>query len=269
MLHFDRVGAKRRSKELLRTAKPSPLIVSLIFLVLTNGISLCVDELTVNPFQDATQYLMKGYDPMEVFAYTFTGMGPMIAIFLSILVTFYTSIMSYGYAGYALRMSRGEEGKVEHLLEGFGLAAKVVLLDILQAVLIFMWSMLFLIPGIIASWRYSQAVFCLLEDPEISPFEAIRRSCQLMRGHKLELFGVQVSFIGWIVLQMLVGSGMGFAVGSMLGQDHFLATAASYIFSGVVSLVVLPYMQFTFAQYYNYLTGWRSAESRDEYEIRF
>ena len=269
MLQFDCMGAKEQAREWIRSAKPSPVIMTLIFLILTNGIDLCVGELTTSPLQDSYSYLMEGYDPVEVFAYTFGGMGAMLSIFLSVLITFYSAILHYGYNSYVLRISRGEESRYEHLLEGFGLAVKVVLLDVLQAMFIFLWSLLFLIPGIIASYRYSQAVFCLLDDPEISPMEALRRSTRMMQGHKMELFSVQLSFFGWMLLQVLVTNGIGLAVGSMLGQEHFMVSVASYVLSGVVSLILFPYMQLTFAQYYNYLTGWRSAESRDEYEIRF
>jgi len=268
MLRFDCMGAKGQAREWIRSVKPSPMLVTLIFLVLTNGISLCVGELTTNPFQNSLDYLLEGYDPAEVFAHTFSGTGAMLSIFLSVLVTFYTALLYYGYSGYVLRISRGEQGGYENLLEGFGLAVKVVLLDMLTSLLIVFWSMFFLIPGIIASYRYSQAVFCLLDDPEISPVEALRRSKRMMQGHKMELFAVQLSFFGWILLRTLVSNGMAFAWGSAFGQG-FLATAAAYVLSDVVSLILLPYMQFTFAQYYNHLTGYHAQQTENGPEILF
>lgn len=269
MLHFDCMGAKWQSRELIRASKPSPVIVTLIFLFLTNGINLCVNELTTSPIQESYSYLLEGYDPAEVFAYTFDGMGAMVSLFLGVLVTFYIALLRYGYAGYALRLSRGEQGGYENLLEGFGMAGKVVLLDMIQTVLIVLWSLLFFFPGIIASYRYSQAVFCLLDDPEISPLEAIRRSKRMMQGHKMERFGVQMSFFGWLLLWILVSNGIGFAVRGMVGTDHFLVTLVVYLLSDVVSLILLPYMQFTFAQYYNYLIGYNARQTENGPEVLF
>ena len=84
MLRFDCMGAKGQAREWIRSVKPSPMLVTLIFLVLTNGISLCVGELTTNPFQNSLDYLLEGYDPAEVFAHTFSGTGAMLSIFLSV-----------------------------------------------------------------------------------------------------------------------------------------------------------------------------------------
>jgi len=129
--------------------------------------------------------------------------------------------------------------------------------------------LLFLFPGIVASYRYSQAVFCLLDDPDISPFEAIRRSKRMMQGHKMELFSVQMSFIGWMMLRVLVSNGIGYAVGAATGNHHFLVTLVVYLASDAVSLVLFPYMQFTFAQYYNYLTGYGRTNTENGPEILF
>ena len=91
----------------------------------------------------------------------------------------------------------------------------------------------------------------------------------MMQGHKMELFSVQMSFIGWMMLRVLVSNGIGYAVGAATGNHHFLVTLVVYLASDAVSLVLFPYMQFTFAQYYNYLTGYGRTNTENGPEILF
>ena len=69
-------------------------------------------------------------------------------------------------------------------------------------ILIFLWSLLLVIPGIIKSFSYAMTPFILDEFPELSASEAIHRSRLMMRGHKFDLFWLWLSFIGWGILCM-------------------------------------------------------------------
>ena len=77
------------------------------------------------------------------------------------------------------------------------------MLNILIAVFTILWSLLFLIPGIIAAYSYSQAIYILVDDPSKSPLQCLRESKAMMRGHKMELFKLQWSFFGWYLLASL------------------------------------------------------------------
>jgi len=88
------------------------------------------------------------------------------------------------------------------------------------------WSLLFLIPGIIKAFAYSQTFF-ILQDPEFKDLtgdEAITKSREMMNGHKMEFFILSLSFIGWYILVGLT--------------------------FGILLLYVAPYVQQTMAQYY-------------------
>ena len=63
-----------------------------------------------------------------------------------------------------------------------------------------LWSILFLIPGIIKSYSYSQALYIQAENPDLGWRECIDRSRKMMDGHKFELFTVHLSLIGWMIL---------------------------------------------------------------------
>jgi uncharacterized membrane protein len=78
-----------------------------------------------------------------------------------------------------------------------------------MSILIGLWSLLLLIPGIIKAFSYAMTPFIIEEYPELSSTEAIHRSRMMMRGHKFDLFWLELSFIGWGFLCLLT-AGIGF-----------------------------------------------------------
>lgn len=79
----------------------------------------------------------------------------------------------------------------------------------LMAIYIFLWSLLFMIPGIIKAFSYAMTPFILNDNPELSANEAIDRSRAMMKGHKFDLFYLYLSFLGWFLLALLT-CGIGF-----------------------------------------------------------
>ncbi len=65
-----------------------------------------------------------------------------------------------------------------------------------------LWTLLFFVPGIIKAYSYSQAVFIKSENPKISATRAIKLSQIMMKGHKGDIFYLQLSFIGWSILSV-------------------------------------------------------------------
>ena len=95
---------------------------------------------------------------------------------------------------------------------------------LLTGIFIFLWSLLFVIPGIIKSYSYAMTPYILEENPELGASEAIDRSRYMMRGHKFDLFWLQLSFIGWFFLCLLT-AGIGFL---WLAPYYETAKAAFY-----------------------------------------
>ena len=81
------------------------------------------------------------------------------------------------------------------LLEGLSVAGKIIWCYVLMVIKTFLWSMLFLIPGIIAAYRYRFAYYNILTDPTLTAGDAIRLSCQQTNGIKMELFILDLSFL--------------------------------------------------------------------------
>ena len=77
------------------------------------------------------------------------------------------------------------------------------LLLFVNSIFIFLWSLLFVIPGIIKTFSYSMSPYILIDNPVMTAGEARRKSIEIMKGNKWKLFCLQFSFIGWILLSIL------------------------------------------------------------------
>ena len=113
-------------------------------------------------------------------------------------------LVSAGFTIFVLNTIRNSGASYGNLLDGFGIAGKIIVLNLVEGVLIGLWSLLLIVPGIIASYRYSQALYILIDNPEKSVLQCIRESKELMNGRKQELFVLDLSLIGWGLLGALI-----------------------------------------------------------------
>ena len=119
-------------------------------------------------------------------------------------MTLLIMVLTAGYYSYCMGIRKGWRMEYSSLLDGFGIAGSVIWCRILMAIKIFLWSLLFVIPGIIAAYRYRFAVYNLLHtDQPISASEAIAMSCKQTQGMKMDLFVLDLSFLGWEILSAL------------------------------------------------------------------
>lgn len=79
----------------------------------------------------------------------------------------------------------------------------------LMQIKIMLWTLLFIIPGIIKSFSYAMTPYILVEHPEMPVSEAIQTSKRMMNGHKFDLFYLYLTFIGWFLLSIIT-CGIGF-----------------------------------------------------------
>ncbi|MDL2214357.1 DUF975 family protein [Clostridia bacterium OttesenSCG-928-O13] len=86
---------------------------------------------------------------------------------------------------------------------------KAFLLQLAMSLFTFLWSLLFVIPGILAAYSYAMAPYLMAQNPNLGVFEAITLSKNMMRGNRWRLFCLQLSFIGWYFLGALT-MGIGF-----------------------------------------------------------
>ena len=148
---------------------------------------------------------------------------------ISIFVTLATIVFGLGIASFYLKISRGESPKWKELYSKTKRIPDYYVLTLLMGIFIFLWALLLIIPGIIASISYSMAQYIMLDEPDLSPMECIRKSKEMMKGHKWEYFCLGLSFIGWIILGIFT--------------------------FGILYLWLMPYMSVTMCNFYNKLKG--------------
>lgn len=119
--------------------------------------------------------------------------------------------VSYGLARITVNLARGgEKINFADLIKGFTEGFfKIFLLGFMSSLFIFLWTLLFFIPGLVKSYSYAMAPYIMQDDPSKGWNQCITESRQMMKGHKAQLFWLDVSFIGWIIVSCLTG-GIGF-----------------------------------------------------------
>ncbi len=148
-----------------------------------------------------------------------------------------------GMAGIAFKALDNIEFDVKNLFDGFERFSDALVLYLVNNLFIFLWSLLFVVPGIIKYYEYSMSYYILLENPEMKHQEARRASMKIMDGNKGRLFCLHLSFVGWFILSAFT--------------------------LGILLLWVVPYMETAQAAFYREIcrekTGKINAQACVEY----
>ncbi len=161
-----------------------------------------------------------------VFGITFIGglipfVGNIVTTFL--LVPAFTLSMVWVY----FKVADGNHIVAGDAFEGFYNFWGAFKVTFLVGLFTFLWSLLFIIPGIIKAYSYSMAMYIYAENKDMGALEAISKSKEMMNGHKMEYFVLELSFIGW----------------ALLGAVTF----------GIAYIWVIPYVSATYVNFYRSL----------------
>lgn len=151
--------------------------------------------------------------------------GNAINVFAQLFQFLIGGALMVGFYGYYLGIAQDDEANLELLFVGFRRFWKSLGVYFFYFLFIYLWTLLLIIPGIIAAFRYSMAFFIVAEDEDCGPLEAITRSKEMMVGNKWKFFCLNCRFIGWSLLAVFFTFGIGF-------------------------LWVAPYMQTSMAKFY-------------------
>lgn len=143
---------------------------------------------------------------------------------LSLVVS---GLLAFGYMSFFLKISRNEEVEVNELWSKASMIGTFIVAAILIGLFTTLWTLLLIIPGIIAAYSYQMTLYILLDNPDMKVIDAIKESKAMMKGHKMDLFILQLSFIGWMLLGILT--------------------------AGILYLWLIPYMSVTTCNFYNNL----------------
>lgn len=233
-MQLDIGAIKAESRSLLRTGEVNPFRMTLFYLLIT---------LVLDMINSGVSYMIDSAGGFTVLSFSF----------VSILVGLVALVLNAGYYCYCFGILRREEMPYESLFDAFPFAGKVILLSIVEGIFIFLWSMLFVIPGIIAAYRYSFAMLNLCENPELGVMEALELSKRQTFGYKWQLFVLQLSFIGWYLLAAAVMWVYWAAVYFLLPDSYpgiMLGSLLFFALSIAAEIYLKPYLQLSVCGFY-------------------
>ena len=162
------------------------------------------------------------------------GMIPVVGV---IAVYVIAPPLSLGLIMVYLSVTYGEEVQINMLFDGFRNhnMGKTILLFLMVIFFTMLWSLLFVIPGIIKAYSYSMSFYILAENPDMTAREALNESKEIMKGNKLNFFILELSFFFWLLLVVVT--------------------------FGIAAIYVEPYMQLTYANFYHNIKRQPAAEA--------
>ena len=149
--------------------------------------------------------------------------GCSMFMYLGLIFLFFPLDVGYTNAFNALYVEGDDRITGNTFRDSFGQYLKNVWAMFLMVLFVSLWSMLLLIPGIVKAYSYAMLPYILKDNPELSAMDAIRLSSKMMKGHKFDLFYLQLSFIGWAILAVLTGG-----IGLLWLQPYMMTTQASF-----------------------------------------
>ena len=200
---MNRVELKKKAKDSLKGKYGQAILITLLLGIISGVISGTINFST----QGLSQTITNG-----------------ISSVASLIVT---SLLVPGYISFFLKISRNEAVTYDELFNKTKLFVPFLILELLIGVFTFLWSLLFIIPGIIAAIAYSLAGYIFIDNPEMDTMEIIKKSKEMMQGHKMDFFVLQLSFLGLLILGLFT--------------------------CGIYYFWLMPYMTVTEANFYNAL----------------
>lgn len=255
---WTRAELKNRAKEVLSTTYWKSLLVSIIIAMAGGGGgSSAGSQYTQNNTTGINNY--GGYTPYGQYDDMLNSMDwnsffqeNMIYIVIALIV--FLIVIAFVLAfriflGYPLEVGGRrffiQSARDDCTLNNIGYAFnkeryfKIIGAMFMKGLFVFLWSLLLVIPGIIASYSYYMVSYILTDNPELGYKKALKLSKEMTRGYKLDIFILELSFIGWYFLSIIP------AVIGIINGWYLLTFAA-----GIGFLFILPYIDATKAQLY-------------------
>ena len=275
---FNRIEAKIRAKTSIRLGKPSALRVSLVYLVLTALLSSVIRAFGLDLWEPLLYYIQRGYEMEEILNIIWSQYSGQIMLqrAIGLVLGLYTTVMSFGYISYTLRLARNEDPGYTHLFDGFVKFWRVLWMNFLRYLFIALWTLLAMLPvfalfvvlilteadeyalmgagtlavvwgavaGVVVTLRYCLAEYFLLDDPSRTARTCITLSKKAMKGWKMERFTLSFSFLGWALLGELLVAGLSeiWLVAGLVGMLLF-------------NMWYMPYYWTTLANFYDCVSG--------------
>lgn len=213
----DRTKAKLKAKQLIQGS-----IIALWFTTVLVGVPVSI----VSGINGSANTIMTTFFNVPENGLLMYAVDVVFSI-LVLAVTILTIPLHVGLAGKFLFVARGGSRKDKSVWEPYRNKdiAEPIKGNLLAGLYIFLWSLLFVIPGIVAAMRYSMLNFVFADNPGIDYRSAMEKCKQITKRRKGKIFGFYLSFLGWDILVGLT--------------------------CGILSIYVVPYEQTAFAVLYD------------------
>ena len=220
--------------------EPSKVIRGASWMSLKNNWMMCITAFLLMTILSGTMLLPSG-DIDETNA--------IFVLILSLYGLVVTGPFTYGISVIMLRVSRGQSASVMNIFDGFTKVFKTLGLLLYITLFVCLWSLLFIIPGLIAAVRYSMAFYVMIDNPDYSIKQCVDESKNLMRGNVWKFIVLQFSFIGWILLTA-AASGLILSV-IVLFMPTAIATIVMESGAMIISIPVSVYITQASAKFYD------------------
>ena len=196
-LMLNRAQLKQEAKGIVRSARVSAYLMTLIFLAITyvlNGIDIYVGN-------DVGKYLAEFFPELDLpSAMTASRFSVPVVVFTGVMVWLLNIVLSGGWTLYHLGIRRGYEMGYGTLFDGFAIVGKLILATLAVTAIVTLGTVLLLFPGLIFAYMYRFTIYNICENPSLGVIQAMRMSRLQTYRHKMDLFVLDLSFIGWGIL---------------------------------------------------------------------
>ena len=146
-----------------------------------------------------------------------------VSILFAVLYFVLGGFVAVGYSKFNLDLVDHKDAEIGAFFSYISYWKTTALANLLETLYVLLWSLLLIIPGIMASYSYAMKNYVLADHPELTANEAIARSKEMMRGNRFRLFCLDFSFIGWNILCMFT-----LGIGNLWLNPYIQASRAAF-----------------------------------------
>ena len=139
----------------------------------------------------------------SVIGSTAIGILAVWGFLFGLAVTCVSVLLDYGFLDYTLRAHRGEVGHPQNVLIGFNTPFRVLLAHLCRQTLIWLGCLCLFIPGFMIAYSLRMTERLLIDHPDWNIIRCLKESRRMMRGHRWDLFCLDLSFFGWGLLESI------------------------------------------------------------------
>ena len=199
---WNRQQVKEQAKQIMKRNYWKMFVVTLIASILTGEKTTIIErvqDFTSNNLSYDSQPIFYSSN-FELIFYSFISVASILGILYTIFIG---NIIVVGKNGYFIK-NHDENPELGEIFKGFnGNYLNVVKIMFLMDLKTLLWLLLFIIPGFVKAYEYSMIPYLLAENPNLSASQAFSLSKQMTTGQKMDLFVLDLSFLGWIILGLI------------------------------------------------------------------